>query len=109
MLPALDHSTSFPNHPCGPDKKERNYTICFATFSVLMGAALITATQITFKYENIHPQPSGDEKPQQIFTEEDRMQAQLAEQLNLPSLAETTASSLPTAAKEPKVTSLFTI
>ncbi|GLG96302.1 Major facilitator superfamily domain-containing protein 6-like isoform x1 protein [Gryllus bimaculatus] len=42
---ALDHSTAFPGHPCGPDAHEKNYTICFATFSVLMGAALITATQ----------------------------------------------------------------
>ena len=50
---ALDHSTSFPDHPCGPDAKEKNYTICFAIFSVLMGAALITATQIEFKYEPV--------------------------------------------------------
>lgn len=45
---ALDHSTAFPDHPCGPMGKEKNYTICFATFSVLMGAALITATQVGF-------------------------------------------------------------
>lgn len=55
---ALDHSTSFPDHPCGPDEREKNYTICFATFSVLMGAALITATQINFKYEE---QPEQEE------------------------------------------------
>ena len=48
---ALDHSTAFPDHPCGPEKQEKNYTICFATFSVLMGAALISATQIQFKYD----------------------------------------------------------
>lgn len=47
----LDHSTSFPNHPCGPYEKERNYTICFATFSVLMGCAFISATQLKFEYE----------------------------------------------------------
>lgn len=46
---ALDHSTSFPNHLCGPEEREKNYTICFATFCVLMGAALLTATQINFK------------------------------------------------------------
>ncbi|CAG9765197.1 unnamed protein product [Ceutorhynchus assimilis] len=90
---ALDHSTSFPNHPCGPDQKERNYTICFATFSVLMGAALITATQINFKYEEPVPQvvnePSADRG---VLSKEDQMQAQLAEQLNLPSLADTRAS-----------------
>lgn len=53
---ALDHSTAFSTHPCGgPQRYEKNYTICFATFSVLMGAALITATQvqqISFKREN---------------------------------------------------------
>lgn len=48
---ALDHSTAFPDHPCKPDAREKNYTICFAIFSVLMGAALITATQINFKYD----------------------------------------------------------
>lgn len=53
----LDHSTAFPDHPCGPLEKERNYTICFAIFSVLMGAALITATQINFKYEFIAAEP----------------------------------------------------
>lgn len=100
---ALDHSTSFPNHPCGPDKKEKNYTICFATFSVLMGAALITATQINFKYDELPSEPQEEQKPQQIFTEEDRKQAQLAEQLNLPSLADTRASDLPPVPKEQKV------
>ncbi|XP_077483126.1 major facilitator superfamily domain-containing protein 6 jef [Amblyomma americanum] len=52
---ALDHSTSFPNHPCGPYEKERNYTICFATFSVLMGCAFISATQLKFEYEPDQP------------------------------------------------------
>lgn len=55
---ALDHSTAFPDHPCKPDEREKNYTICFAIFSVLMGAALITATQINFKYEVIAPTES---------------------------------------------------
>ncbi|CAH1972942.1 unnamed protein product [Acanthoscelides obtectus] len=94
---ALDHSTAFPNHPCGPDKKEKNYTICFATFSVLMGAALISATQITFKYDEQPAPQVDDEKPNvpRPLTDEERMQAQLAEQLHLPSLADTTGSSLP--------------
>lgn len=70
-----------------------------------MGAALITATQITFKYDDTPPQPVSEEKPQQMLSEEDRMQAQLAEQLNLPSLADTSAASIPLATKEPKVTS----
>ena len=47
---ALDHSTSFTKHPCTPHAGERNYTICFATFSVLMGCALIIATQFKFDY-----------------------------------------------------------
>ncbi|XP_048522176.1 major facilitator superfamily domain-containing protein 6 isoform X2 [Dendroctonus ponderosae] len=101
---ALDHSTSFPNHPCGPDTKERNYTICFATFSVLMGAALITATQINFKYEAAGREP-GNRAPsvdhELVLSKEDQMQAQLAEQLNLPSLADTRAE-VTSAPKEQK-------
>lgn len=54
---ALDHSTAFPDHPCKPDEREKNYTICFAIFSVLMGAALITATQINFKYDFAPAEP----------------------------------------------------
>ncbi|XP_023225634.1 major facilitator superfamily domain-containing protein 6-like [Centruroides sculpturatus] len=50
---ALDHSTTFIDHPCGPHEKERNYTICFATFSVLMGCAFIAATQFRFDYDSI--------------------------------------------------------
>lgn len=88
---ALDHSTAFPNHPCGPEKKEKNYTICFATFSVLMGAALISATQINFKYEEPPVEETETQKPQTQMTYEDQLQAQLAAQLQLPSLADTTA------------------
>ncbi|CAG9854018.1 unnamed protein product [Phyllotreta striolata] len=98
---ALDHSTAFPNHPCGPDKKEKNYTICFATFSVLMGAALISATQISFKYDEAFAESVVEQKTQSP-TEEDRMQAQLAEQLNLPSLADTRATAAPSVPKEQK-------
>lgn len=84
---ALDHSTAFPNHPCGPEKQEKNYAICFATFSVLMGAALLTATQINFKYDF-----EEYSEPQKVTTQpnnayEDEMQNQLAAQLQLPSLA----------------------
>ncbi|GIY19184.1 major facilitator superfamily domain-containing protein 6-A [Caerostris extrusa] len=53
---ALDQSTAFPDHPCGPHERERNYTICFATFSVLMGCALIAATQFKFDYESLDDQ-----------------------------------------------------
>lgn len=99
---ALDHSTAFPDHPCGPAQKEKNYTICFATFSVLMGAALITATQITFKYDEF-PDDLQQEKTPEPPSHEDTLQAQLAEQLNLPSLADTTASKPATAPLEGKV------
>lgn len=88
---ALDHSTAFPNHPCGPEKKEKNYTICFATFSVLMAAALITATQINFKYQEHQEDEAPVQKVSEEMTYEDQMQAQLAEQLQLPSLADTRA------------------
>ncbi|XP_011496163.1 PREDICTED: major facilitator superfamily domain-containing protein 6 [Ceratosolen solmsi marchali] len=82
---ALDHSTAFPDHPCGPDAKEKNYTICFAIFSVLMGAALITATQINFKYDSISIEPHVQKSPVEI-TREEQLQNQLSEQLNLPGL-----------------------
>lgn len=85
---ALDHSTAFPNHPCGPEQQEKNYAICFATFSVLMGAALLTATQINFKYDESDSGDAGKdaEAPKSTY-EDDEMQNQLAEQLQLPSLA----------------------
>lgn len=84
----LDHSTSFPNHPCEPLKQERNYSICFATFSVLMGAAFMTATQINFKQETPEEQvENADTATEQKPTYEDEMANQLAEQLQLPSLA----------------------
>ena len=46
---ALDHSTTFPEHPCeNQHHREKNYIICFAVFSVLMSCAFITATQFKF-------------------------------------------------------------
>lgn len=85
---ALDHSTAFPNHPCGPERQEKNYAICFATFSVLMGAALLTATQINFKYDESGDSYDQTEKGVEKSTyEDDEMQNQLAQQLQLPSLA----------------------
>lgn len=43
---ALDHSTTFPGHPCPVhNPREKNYTICFAVFSVLMAFAWLAATQ----------------------------------------------------------------
>ncbi|XP_050543100.1 major facilitator superfamily domain-containing protein 6 isoform X2 [Daktulosphaira vitifoliae] len=92
---ALDHSTAFPNHPCGgPQDKEKNYTICFATFSVLMGAALITATQMNFRHEESEEEQQTvmmTEKSTLQPTKDDYMQQELAQQLNLPSLAPSAA------------------
>lgn len=87
---ALDHSTSFPDHPCGPEKQEKNYTICFATFSVLMGAAFIAASQINFKYEDHDRETVENNVPAtggKNFSREDELQNELATQLNLPALA----------------------
>ncbi|XP_059045622.1 major facilitator superfamily domain-containing protein 6 [Achroia grisella] len=86
---ALDHSTAFSSHPCGgPQRYEKNYTICFATFSVLMGAALMTASQIRFKYEFASPEVHTAEAPAAPSepTHEEKLQQQLAEQLQLPGL-----------------------
>ncbi|XP_064643495.1 major facilitator superfamily domain-containing protein 6-A-like isoform X2 [Lineus longissimus] len=49
---ALDHSTTFPDHPCPTQEVgEKNYTICFAVFVVLMCFAWLAATQFNFMYE----------------------------------------------------------
>ncbi|TNN11492.1 Major facilitator superfamily domain-containing protein isoform 1 [Schistosoma japonicum] len=48
----LDHSTSFPDYPClHPGYREKNYMVCFATYSVFIACALFIATQFTFHYE----------------------------------------------------------
>lgn len=65
-----------------------------------MGAALLTATQINFKYDESSEQEDAAkdaEAPKSTY--EDEMQNQLAEQLQLPSLAAgpRTAGSAPTA------------
>ncbi|XP_012143977.1 major facilitator superfamily domain-containing protein 6 jef [Megachile rotundata] len=88
---ALDHSTAFSEHPCGPDLREKNYTICFAIFSVLMGAALITATQINFKYDVVASEPEVIKPPAEP-TREEQLQSQLSQQLNLPSLQDSSAA-----------------
>ncbi|XP_003371097.1 macrophage MHC class I receptor 2 [Trichinella spiralis] len=45
---ALDYSLVFPSHPCGLNIQEKNYTLCFAAFSVLMSCAFLVATQLKF-------------------------------------------------------------
>lgn len=98
---ALDHSTAFPDHPCGPVDQEKNYTICFATFAVSMSAALLAATQIKFKYPEQPEELEFQDKPTDpVMTHEDELQNQLAAQLGIPSLATGPAgASLQTAAK----------
>ncbi|XP_035824666.1 uncharacterized protein LOC101863419 [Aplysia californica] len=50
---ALDHSTTFPDHPCGQaHQSEKNYTVCFAVFSVLMSCAFLSALQFRFDHHN---------------------------------------------------------
>uniref|UniRef100_A0A915ILP9 Major facilitator superfamily associated domain-containing protein n=1 Tax=Romanomermis culicivorax TaxID=13658 RepID=A0A915ILP9_ROMCU len=52
---ALDHSLVFSSHPCGQtDLHEKNYTTCFAAFSVLMGCALLIS--FLFRFDNIKTQ-----------------------------------------------------
>ncbi len=60
---------------------------------VLMGAALIVATQINFKYDPPSEQPVVEPaKAPAEPTREEYLQQQLAQQLNLPSLADTSAA-----------------
>ncbi len=101
---ALDHSTSFPDHPCNPEKQEKNYTICFATFAISMSAALIAATQINFKYPETTEEMEFQEKSADpVMTREDEMQNQLATQLGIPSLAGSGVSgtAIPTTQNKP--------
>lgn len=90
----LDHSTSFPDSRCEPDPKEKNYNVCFSIFSVLMGAALITATQINFKYDSNPPEPVVL-KSQTEPTREEQLQSQLSQQLHLPGLLDSTDAPKP--------------
>ncbi|KAF8570214.1 hypothetical protein P879_03226 [Paragonimus westermani] len=49
---ALDNSSVFQDYPClQPGYRERNYLVCFATYSVFMAFALFTSTQFSFTYE----------------------------------------------------------
>lgn len=85
---ALDRSTAFTNHPCGePGEREKNYKICFFAFSVLMGGALISATQISFKYDDEVERKEDAQKQPLAQEEDDALEQEIAKQLNLPSLA----------------------
>ena len=50
---ALDRSLDFPNHPCGPHERERNYKTCFSYFAILMLIAFAIASQFDFQYDEI--------------------------------------------------------
>lgn len=68
---ALDNSTKFKDHPCGPHIGERNYVTCFSIFAFLMSCTLLIATKFKFEdnaldysneiqlnsYENENPGP----------------------------------------------------
>lgn len=85
---ALDHSTTFPDHPCGPMKQEKNYSICFTTFAIAMTAALAAASQISFKYPEHKDEMEFQAHAQdQGISKEEAMQNDLATQLGIPSLA----------------------
>ena len=45
---ALDNSTKFKDHPCGPHIGERNYVTCFTIFAFLMSCTLLIATKFKF-------------------------------------------------------------
>ncbi|GFO42618.1 major facilitator superfamily domain-containing protein 6 [Plakobranchus ocellatus] len=48
---ALDQSTTFPDGPCRQaHAREKNYTVCFAVFSVLMSCAFLSALQFRFDH-----------------------------------------------------------
>ena len=46
---ALDNSTKFKDHPCGPHIGERNYVTCFTIFAFLMSCTLLIATKFRFE------------------------------------------------------------
>lgn len=52
---ALDNATSIADHPCGPHLRERSYIVCYIIFSLLMGCALMTASQFRFDDDNEPP------------------------------------------------------
>ncbi|VDM32789.1 unnamed protein product [Hydatigera taeniaeformis] len=49
---ALDQSQSFPDHPClRPGRREKNYMVSFAVFTVFMSCAAIAGSQLCFAYD----------------------------------------------------------
>ncbi|PAA75295.1 hypothetical protein BOX15_Mlig034114g2 [Macrostomum lignano] len=57
----LDLSTTFFKHPCRfPAEREKNYIMCFATFTLFMLCALAVSTQ--FHFDNDAPGGAGSEQ-----------------------------------------------
>lgn len=52
---ALDNSTRFKDHPCGPHLGERNYVTCFTIFSILMACTLFVASKFRFEGDCVAP------------------------------------------------------
>ena len=64
---ALDHSTEFNNHPCGPHESERDYKVCFTIFAFLMSFAAIIAFQFKFNYDKVQSDIHKPEIPMKLF------------------------------------------
>ena len=69
---ALDHSTEFTNHPCGPHENERNYKVCFTIFAILMSFAGLVAFQFKFNYDNSETGGQETDMPMKMFNSEPR-------------------------------------
>ncbi|CAF3074927.1 unnamed protein product [Rotaria socialis] len=68
----LDQSKSLTLHACGTSGPlEKNYTVCFAAFSVCMTFALITATRFQFSYDKNEQLPLrtlNDDLKRKVFS-----------------------------------------
>ena len=68
----LDQSKSLTFHACGTSGPlEKNYTVCFAAFSVCMTFALITATHFEFSYDKNEQLPLrtlNDDLKRKVFS-----------------------------------------
>jgi len=51
----LDNSRSFSDHPCKVHERERNYTVCYASFTTFMICTMVIATRLPFDYSNQEP------------------------------------------------------
>lgn len=57
----LNGSTSFKNHPCQVHERERNYNVCYITFTTFMGITMLIATRLPFDYTTqLESDPGND-------------------------------------------------